>query len=336
LQSKLAEDVVNWPNWICPEHKIALARTASGTLACPKNHAFNVENDIPRFVSGATYVDHFGAQWNQYRLTQLDSFTDSPMSRNRARRCIGESAWKDLQGARVLECGCGAGRFTEILLDQGAYVTSIDLSTAVDANAINFPVSDSHRIAQADLMLLPFQPRQFDVVFCLGVIQHTPDPSTTLSKLYEQVAPGGTLVIDHYAYSFSWYTKTAPLFRFFLKRFSCERSMRVTEWLVDTFLPLQKRVANRPLARAIVHRISPVLSYYVTNPELNEVLQREWALLDTHDSLTDWYKHFRTRKQIHLALEDLGLESIWCEYGGNGVEAHGMRPVSTCAMPSIL
>ncbi len=72
-------------------------------------------------------------------------------------------------------------------------------------------------------------------------------------------------------------------------------------------------------------RVSPVLSYYHALP-LDDELQRQWALLDTHDSLTDWYKHFRTRGQIRTTLERLGAREIWCEYGGNGVEARGRRP----------
>jgi hypothetical protein len=71
--------------------------------------------------------------------------------------------------------------------------------------------------------------------------------------------------------------------------------------------------------------VSPVLSYYHAFP-LDDDLQRQWAFLDTHDSLTDWYKHFRTVGQIRRALEGLRAEEIWCARGGNGVEARCRRP----------
>src|SRR5262249_18556988 len=158
--------------------------------------------------------------WNKYKRTQFDSYTRSSMTSDRARRCIGEQLWAQLEGKQVLECGCGAGRFTEILLAKGAHVTSIDLSNAVDANQENFPQGKTHRIAQADILRLPLAPQQFDVVFCLGVLQHTPNPEQTMSCLYEQVRPGGALVIDHYTYDFSWFTKTAPLLRLYLRRLS--------------------------------------------------------------------------------------------------------------------
>jgi SAM-dependent methyltransferase len=321
----LSKKVKPWPDWDCSEHHTPLEAKQEG-LVCPDGHAYPIVKDIPRFVAGTTYADHFGAQWNRFPRTQLDSYTGLPITADRIRRCLGAALWDSLRGKHVLECGCGAGRFTEVLLAQGARVTSIDLSSAVEANARNFPVGQGHRIAQADIMKLPFARRQFDVVFCLGVVQHTPDPEKTIESLYNHVAPGGTLVIDHYTYSLGWYTKSAPLFRAWLKRLPAEKALGYTHQLVDFFLPWHKRVAHIPIARSVVHRISPILSFYLVFPELNDDLQREWSLLDTHDYLTDWYKHFRTRDQLEATLRRLGLTEVWCEKGGNGVEARGKRP----------
>jgi 2-polyprenyl-3-methyl-5-hydroxy-6-metoxy-1,4-benzoquinol methylase len=72
---------------------------------------------------------------------------------------------------------------TEVLLSTGAFVTSVDLSSAVEANQENFPQDERHRIIQADVLRLPFPQGQYDTVFCLGVIQHTPRPEETLEKL---------------------------------------------------------------------------------------------------------------------------------------------------------
>jgi SAM-dependent methyltransferase len=234
--------------------------------------------------------------------------------------------WAELDGKQVLECGCGAGRFTEVLLGQRAHVVSIDLSEAVDSNQANFPQNATHRIAQADTLKLPFAGQQFDVVFCLGVIQHTRNPEETIACLYDHVKPGGSLVIDHYTHNLSWYTKSAPILRRVLRRLSPENGMKVTERLVNTFWPLHRMTRHFYPAHMLLSRISPVLSYDFAYRHLDDQLLREWALLDTHDSLTDWYKHFRTRGQIRRTLERLGLREIWCDYGGNGVEARGRRP----------
>jgi len=273
-----------------------------------------------------SYADAFGPEAKKYRLTQLDSYSGTTITRDRARRCIGEELWSQLSGKQVLEAGCGAGRFTEILLGRGACVTSIDITEAVDSNQENFPLSNFHRVAQADIEHLPFASQQFDLVFCLGVIQNTPHPENSISCLYNQVRPGGTLIIDHYTHSLSWYTKTAPLFCRLLRRLSPEESVKWTEKIVDLLLPTHKMVRNFRPGQMLLSRISPVVCYYRAFPELNDRLQREWALLDTHGSLTVWYRHVRTRRQILLTLERLGLQEIWCEYGGNGVEARGKRP----------
>jgi 2-polyprenyl-3-methyl-5-hydroxy-6-metoxy-1,4-benzoquinol methylase len=317
---------MGWPAYCCPTHGEYLATTGDG-LFCSRGERFSLRQGIPRFVPEKSYADAFGAQWKRYRLTQLDSFSGVPITEERLRRCLGDRLWAGLSGKHVLECGCGAGRFTEILLRQGARVTSIDLSEAVEANQQNCPQTSSHRIAQADISHLPLKLGQFDLVFCLGVIQHTPDPELTMSALAEQVKPGGSLVIDHYTYSLSEFTKAAWFLRQFLKRLSPAMGLRCTERMVDALLPLHRSVRQSRVGRMILGRMSPVVCYYNAYPQLSEEMQHEWALLDTHDFLTSWYRHYRTRKQIERAMKSLGLEEVICCYGGNGIEARGQRPL---------
>jgi SAM-dependent methyltransferase len=314
----------DWPPWACPVDGGPL-RDEHAALSCQTGHAFPVSGDIPRFVEGEGYSEAFGAQWLEFRKTQLDSYTGTSISAERARRCLGEPLWADLGERQVLECGCGAGRFTEVLLERGARVTSIDLSAAVEANQTNFPQGERHRVAQADVLALPFAPRSFDVVFCLGVVQHTPDPEQAIRALYEQVKPGGWLVFDHYSRRLGWWLSTAPLFRAVLKRLPAERGLGASKLLVETLLPLHRRAGR---AGVLVRRLSPVQAYYGKLP-LSDDLQREWALLDTHDALRDWHKHFRTRAQIEGTLRGLGLVDVWCAEGGNGVEARGRRPLES-------
>ncbi len=315
----------DFPSWSCPKHGKALVCDGE-LLLCPDGHSFPIVGRIPRFVSGPNYSDHFGVQWNQYRLTQLDSYTGRTITADRIRRCLGESLWNGLSGKHVLECGCGAGRFTEVLLRRGAKVTSVDLSNAVDANAQNFPITESHRIAQADILDLPFPKLNFDLVLCLGVIQHTPNPEDAIESLYDQVRPGGFLIIDHYTYSLGALLSVKPLVRALLKRLPPGKAIAITESLTDKFLPLHRRLRNRHALWMLLSRVSPLTTFYRMYPDLPEKLQREWALLDTHDSLTDWFKHRRTMRQIDGLLLKLGLEGTKCAYAGNGVEARGKRP----------
>jgi 2-polyprenyl-3-methyl-5-hydroxy-6-metoxy-1,4-benzoquinol methylase len=321
-----------FPQVVCPEDSSNLMPESDAALLCGKGHRFPVRLGIPRLVPESNYADAFGAQWHHYRLTQLDSYTGTHLSRDRLRRCLGEEVCRELERPdgrlQVLEAGCGAGRFTEVLLQlPAAFVTSTDLSSAVEPNQTNCPQSNRHRILQCDIWKLPFRPQQYDVVICLGVIQHTKDPETTIAKLYEQVRPGGWLVIDHYERSFKHHTRFGELLlRPVLKRLSRANGMAMTKTLTRWFFPLHRAARHVPPARMLLSRFSPLLTYFHAFPELNDRQQYEWAELDTHDSLTDWYKHVRSPRAIRTALESLGSQNIWVTTGGNGIEARCQKP----------
>jgi len=308
-RSKQAPYVFNNGKWVCDDIEA------------------DVVAGIPRFVKAGSYASLFGDQWKKYKKTQLDSYSGSNISAARLNRCLGELQDK-LTGKLVLEAGCGAGRFTEILLQKGAKLVSSDLSSAVEVNAENFPLSDNHLIIQADINDMPYADESFDVVICLGVIQHTPSPEKTIKDLYALVKKGGTLIIDHYTFTRSNLMRLAPLYRWYLRKRSSDYTIPFTQRLVKKYLPLHKKFAHNKIMSVLLNRISPVISYYSVFPQLNDQQQEEWALLDTHDSLTDWHKHFRNKKQIVKILNELGAIDIWCEYGGNGVEARCRKPIS--------
>ena len=90
---------------------------------------------------------------------------------------------------------------------------------------------------------------------------------------------------------------------------------------------LSGRASRSRFSLPLLTRVSPVASYYHLLPELSDEQQLQWALLDTHDGLTDYYKHLRTEWEIVTCLQALGLTNIWSNQGGNGVEARGTRPL---------
>jgi len=322
-----------FPPAVCPRDLGPLGPDASGGLTCAAGHRYDVREGIPRLLDAdSNYAEAFGAQWNHYRVTQLDSYTKTPLTRDRLRRCAGEELWRRMsdpaERLQVLEAGCGAGRFTEILLDlPGTAVTSTDLSSAVEPNQRNCPQGLRHRIFQCDINRFPFAPAQYDVVVCLGVVQHTQSSEGTIRLLYEQVKPGGWLVIDHYPRNLAHYTRLGEhALRPFLKRLPPGKAFGVTQWLTRIFFPLHKAVRRVRPAQMLLSRVSPVLTYFHALPELDDRQQYEWAELDTHDSLTDWYKHVRTPREIRSAFDSLGAVDSWVALGGNGIEARCRKP----------
>jgi hypothetical protein len=115
-----------------------------------------------------------------------------------------------------------------------------------------------------------------------------------------------------------------------------EKALAITETLTDRLLPLHRRFRNNYPLWFLLSRFSPLTTYYRTYPDLPEKLQRDWALLDTHDSLTDWFKHRSTKSKIEAILSTLGLEDVRCDYAGIGVEACGKRPQGRQAARAVV
>ena len=298
-------------------------------LACPEGCRVPVVQGIPRFVEASNYAAAFGWQWKKFRRTQLDSHTGTTISRDRLARCLGGSL-DVLRGKTVLEVGCGAGRFTELMLGAGARVVACDLSLAVEANYENcHREGGGYFVCQADVRRLPFTPASFDFVVCLGVVQHTPDPDETIASLARQVRPGGMLVIDHYTYA-TPKNRVQTLLRRFLISLPPRVATPIALAVTRALLPLHKiswsEKRGRWRLRGPLRKYSPLADYAFDYPQLGERLLAEWSVLDTHDMVTDHYKHLRGVEEIRATLESCGLEDLEVYYGGNGVEARARAP----------
>lgn len=302
---------------------IELAKTLSCELGC----RVPVVAGIPRFVGAENYAAGFGLQWRAFRRTQLDSETGTNISRDRLERCLGGSL-DVLKAKSVLEVGCGAGRFTELMLAAGGRVFACDLSQAVEANYENCCHRPDYFVCQADVRELPITPHSFDFVVCLGVIQHTPSPEETIEALARHVKPAGMLVIDHYSQG------TRNLVRWGLRklliRLPAQVAKKITLRLAGAMLPLHRLLWNETpgmrYIRLLLRGASPLVDYYDAYPELGPKLLSEWAILDTLDSLTDYYKHLRSTDEISDCLRSCGLVDLEVSYGGNGVEARARMP----------
>jgi ubiquinone/menaquinone biosynthesis C-methylase UbiE len=137
-------------------------------------------------------VDSFGWQWtwNTAMRTEADL-------RWRVAERFG-LAPDAFAGLRALDAGAGAGDQSRYLVERGASVVSIDLSSAIDVVAAKLRMRQNWMGVQADITALPFQPGQFDVVYCEGVIQHTRDSAVTVRELLRVTRTGGRVLATHY------------------------------------------------------------------------------------------------------------------------------------------
>lgn len=284
-----------------------------------------VRDGIPRFVDDVDYASRFGDQWQRYRLVQLDSATHRGLSRDRLFRGTGWTP-EELDGELVLEVGCGAGRFTEVLLEAGARVVAVDGSTAVDA--CHATCGDHPRLAivQADLYALPFRPGSFGRVFCYGVLQHTPDPEASFRKLVEQVRPGGLIAADIYRpREYVDYASAKVLWRPLTTRLPRAWLHRIVEWYVPRWLPVDDRLRRIPRVgrffRCVVPCWNPAGLFDLEGEE-----RVAWAVLDTYDALAPRYDNPRSLEDVRAWCDRAGLVDVDVHYGGNGVEVNARRP----------
>ena len=100
----------------------------------------------------------------------------------------------NLAEKRVLDIGCGGGILAEALAHHGAAVTAIDKAEASLSVAKLHLLESQLDISYLDSTAEEFaeaQPAQFDVVTCLEMLEHVPDPSSVVAACQRLVKPGG-------------------------------------------------------------------------------------------------------------------------------------------------
>jgi SAM-dependent methyltransferase len=112
---------------------------------------------------------------------------------------IPEDRWQLLgrpSGKRILELGCGAGRWSLALAERGASTVGLDVSKRQLAKARGLTRRRGRRAAwvRADAERLPFRARSFDVLFADWGAMTFCDPRRTLPEASRVLRPGGRLV----------------------------------------------------------------------------------------------------------------------------------------------
>ncbi|WP_447594766.1 bifunctional 2-polyprenyl-6-hydroxyphenol methylase/3-demethylubiquinol 3-O-methyltransferase UbiG [Stenotrophomonas rhizophila] len=104
-----------------------------------------------------------------------------------------------LRGARVLDIGCGGGLLSEALAKEGADVTAIDLAPELvkvaRLRSLESGVTVDYRVQAAE-DLAAEQPGSFDVVTCMEMLEHVPDPGAIIAACHRLLKPGGQLFLS--------------------------------------------------------------------------------------------------------------------------------------------
>lgn len=102
----------------------------------------------------------------------------------------------NLEGKRAVDIGCGGGILAESLAQSGANTTGIDLSEkalkVAQLHALEVGANLTYRAISAE-ELAKEQAGQYDVVTCMEMLEHVPDPASVVQACADLCKPGGTL-----------------------------------------------------------------------------------------------------------------------------------------------
>ena len=189
-----------------------------GELCCDNNHRFPIRSGVPRLLppdlttgaeggldTGKVPSFHgdgpsdrntilkktmrsFGYQWNVF--SEMYPHWESN-TRSYFEPLVQDADFRD---RLVLDAGCGFGRHAYYVAKRGGEVVAMDISEAVGAAYRNLQRFDKVHVIQADIYNPPLKPL-FHMVYCIGVIQHLPEPGRGFRALSRLMRPGGRFFV---------------------------------------------------------------------------------------------------------------------------------------------
>ncbi|WP_338413681.1 bifunctional 2-polyprenyl-6-hydroxyphenol methylase/3-demethylubiquinol 3-O-methyltransferase UbiG [uncultured Sphaerotilus sp.] len=119
----------------------------------------------------------------------------NPLRLNWITQCAGP-----LDGRRIVDVGCGGGILSEAMARQGAQVLGVDLAErslkVAQLHAMEAGIENVQYREVAAEVLADEQPGQFDIVTCMEMVEHVPDPAAIVAACAKLVKPGGWVFLS--------------------------------------------------------------------------------------------------------------------------------------------
>jgi SAM-dependent methyltransferase len=269
-----------------------------------------IENGIPRFTPNISYsTGNFSKLRELHTTLQLDSINGTD---DRRSTVFNNTGWPEsfFKNKVILECGCGAGPDTEILLSLGAKVMAVDIA-GLDIAQKNLRNNPNLQLVQASIEDLPFKRKSFDIVFCHRVIQHTPHPAKVLSHILEFVKDDGAVFVHSYAATFAQYCSWKYFLRPLTKRLDPEKLYGTIKLLSIPLYNLSGVINKFGKFGKYFNHVFIPFKNYGNEPRYNDKSKDfiiEYGIHDTFDALSPRFdRPLRSKLMEEIARRKLNM-----------------------------
>ena len=249
---------------------------------CKQSHL--VVEGIGRFT-GDAHLASFGRQWNKYEVAHDEEDRATFQAKTGVKL-------EDLKGLRVLDAGCGGGRYSKVCGEAGATVVGADHSGAVSKARQLCAHLTNVAFVQADLKRLPLEPASFDFVFSIGVMHHDAYTRAVFDAVAKLVKPGGRYSVWLYRRNQGWQELINDALRRRTTKMAPEKLERWCEW--GAFLG-GLPVVNKTLNKVINFSAHP---------------SRENRVCDTYDWFAPQYQFHHTVEELSGWFHDAGFDTL--------------------------
>ncbi|CAK8987014.1 Ubiquinone biosynthesis O-methyltransferase (2-polyprenyl-6-hydroxyphenol methylase) (3-demethylubiquinone 3-O-methyltransferase), partial [Durusdinium trenchii] len=233
----------------------------------------------------------------------------------------------ELKGLRILDAGCGGGRYCKVAGEAGAEVVGVDHTPAVEKAKSLCSHLPNVTFAQADLKHLPFEPGQFDVAFSIGVMHHDVDTRAVFEAVAKMVRPGGKLAVWLYRRNQGWQEAINDFLRHRTTRMDPDK---LEKWCRCGALLGGIPVVNRTLNKIVSFSAHP--SYENRICDTFDWYAPQYQHHHTVAELLDWFDRAGFDELIELPPEKGGLVYRWM-YHANLLVGSGLGALIGVAAP---
>ena len=265
----------------------------------------------------------YSLQWNRFRIVRPEE--DRATFFNRTG--LDPST---LRGTRVLDGGCGMGRYLRVAAEAGAKVVGMDLSAATLAARDLTRERPNVAIVRGDLLRPPFAEGSFDHIYSLGVLDHTPDARVAFLALAGLLKPGGRIVVWVYQRERPALERIMDAHRAVSSRLPLGMLLALSRMMAPVGGVKRRLMAskNRLVARTgVALNLLTIGVSMHPDPEVRVCDTLDWyapKYLSRHtfDEVAEW---FREAGLTHVA--DVAKAGAFHHAGqGNGINVAGIRP----------